>query len=46
VTLPLIIHSYLFLGLLEGLWSLSLFFYVLVDGGWQYGQEMSSGNPL
>jgi sodium/potassium-transporting ATPase subunit alpha len=46
LTLPLIIHSYLFLGLLEGLWSLSLFFYVLVDGGWQYGQEMSSGNPL
>ena len=46
LTLPLICHSYLFLGLLEGLWSLSLFFYVLVDGGWQYGQEMSSGDPL
>ncbi|MGW8303068.1 MAG: cation-translocating P-type ATPase [Desulfobacterales bacterium] len=46
LTLPLICHSYLFLGLLEGLWSLSLFFYVLVHGGWQYGQELSSGDPL
>jgi len=46
LTLPLISHSYLFLGLLEGLWSLSLFFYVLVDGGWRYGQQMSWNDPL
>ncbi len=46
LTLPLISHSYLFLGLLEGLWSLFLFFYVLVEGGWQYGQELSSNTPL
>ena len=42
----LIIHSYLFLGLLEGFWSLFLFFFVLVSGGWQYGTELASTDPL
>ena len=46
LTLPLISHSYLFLGLLEGLWSLFLFFYVLTAGGWRYGQPLSSTDPL
>ncbi|MCW8892341.1 MAG: cation-transporting P-type ATPase, partial [Deltaproteobacteria bacterium] len=42
----LVLHSYLFLGLLEALWSLGLFFYVLVDGGWQYGVELATNDPL
>jgi sodium/potassium-transporting ATPase subunit alpha len=46
LTLPLISHSYLFLGLLEGAWSLFLFFYVLKQGGWRYGQPLSSVDPL
>jgi len=46
LTPALIVHSYLFLGLIEGLWSLFLFFYVLVSGGWQYGQELASTDPL
>ena len=46
LTPPLIIHSYLFLGLLEGIWSLGLFFYVLHSGGWQYGEELASNAPL
>jgi len=46
LTFPLIAHSYLFLGLLEGIWSLCLFFYVLIQGGWKYGQELASSNPL
>ena len=46
LTLPLICHSYLFLGLLEGMWSLFLFFYVLKQGGWRYGQPLSSTDPL
>jgi len=46
LTLPLIAHSYLFLGLVEGAWSLCLFFYVLVQGGWKYGQDLSSIDPL
>ena len=42
----LVLHSYLFLGLLEALWSLGLFFYVLIDGGWQYGAALSANDPL
>jgi sodium/potassium-transporting ATPase subunit alpha len=46
LTPALICHSYLFLGLLEALWSLGLFFLVLVQGGWHYGQELASSDPL
>ena len=46
LTLPLICHSYLFLGLLEGMWSLFLFFYVLHAGGWHYGQPLAPTSPL
>jgi sodium/potassium-transporting ATPase subunit alpha len=42
----LVLHSYLFLGLLEAIWSLSLFFYVLHVGGWQYGTELALNSPL
>ncbi len=42
----LVVHSYLFLGLLEAMWSLGLFFYVLVDGGWQLGMELAVDDPL
>jgi sodium/potassium-transporting ATPase subunit alpha len=42
----LVLHSYLFLGLLEAIWSLGLFFYVLVEGGWQYGTVLSTADPL
>ncbi len=42
----LVCHSYLFLGLLEAAWSLGLFFYVLVDGGWRYGMPMADADPL
>ncbi len=46
LTAPLLIHSYLFLGLIEALWSMGLFFTVLVTGGWSYGQELAAGDPL
>nr|WP_320014461.1 cation-transporting P-type ATPase [uncultured Desulfobacter sp.] len=46
LTLSLIMHSYLFLGLLEGLWSLGLFFYVLTSGGWRFGEELATTDPL
>lgn len=46
LNLKLMLHSYLFLGLLEGFWSLSLFFYVLVLGGWQWGMDLASNDPL
>jgi len=43
---PLIAHSYLFLGLIEAAFSLALFFWVLTAGGWHYGDDLSSTNPL
>ncbi|MBN2429685.1 MAG: cation-transporting P-type ATPase [Deltaproteobacteria bacterium] len=46
LTLPLISHSYLFLGLLEALWSMTLFFLVLIQGGWHYGQDLGTADPL
>lgn len=46
LTAPLLIHSYLFLGLLEALWSIGLFFVVLLAGGWHYGQELAANDPL
>jgi len=42
----LVLHSYLFLGLLEALWSFGLFFYVLLAGGWEYGTDLPSSDPL
>jgi len=41
----LVVHSYLFLGLLEAAWSLCLFFFVLIQGGWHYGMELAADNP-
>ena len=46
LTRGLMVRSYLFLGLIEALWSLALFFLVLVQGGWQYGQALSADAPL
>ncbi len=44
---PLIAHSYFFLGLLEALWSFGLFFLVLHQGGWHYGDPiMATTDPL
>ncbi len=46
LTKELVVHSYLFLGLLEAFWALGLFFYVLLAGGWCYGAELSTHDPL
>ena len=46
LTFPLIAHSYFFLGLLEGIWSMGLFFAYLVQGGWQYGQDLTTSSAL
>jgi sodium/potassium-transporting ATPase subunit alpha len=45
--LPIIVHSYLFLGLIEAAWSFGLFFLVLSRGGWHYGDPiMMASDPL
>jgi len=46
LNLRVMAHSYGFLGLIEAGWSLFLFFLVLVQGGWRYGEEMGAGDPL
>lgn len=38
--------AYLFLGVIQAGWSLFLFFLVLVQGGWKWGQELVSTDPL
>ncbi len=46
LTRQLMLHSYCFLGIIEGAWSLFLFFYVLFSGGWQYGAPLPASSPL
>ena len=37
---PLIVRAYLFLGVMEAVAAMAAFFYVLADGGWQYGDAL------
>jgi sodium/potassium-transporting ATPase subunit alpha len=47
LSLPILAHSYLFLGLIEAAWSLALFFLVLSRGGWGLGDPvMNASDPL
>jgi sodium/potassium-transporting ATPase subunit alpha len=46
LTAGLMRQSYLFLGLIEAGWSLLLFFLVLVQGGWHFGQELGGADTL
>jgi len=46
LTLPLMAHSYLFLGLIEAAFSFALFFWVLTAGGWHWGVELATDDPL
>jgi sodium/potassium-transporting ATPase subunit alpha len=42
----LMLRSYLFLGMIQAGYSLSLFYYVLLQGGWRFGQELAVTEPL
>jgi sodium/potassium-transporting ATPase subunit alpha len=46
LTPALMVRSYCFLGMIEGVWSLLLFFLVLIDGGWRYGTALPHDAPL
>lgn len=46
LSFSLMATAYLFLGLIQAGWSLSLFFLVLLQGGWQWGEELASTDPL
>ena len=42
----LMLLSYLFLGVIQAAWSLTMFFYVLFQGGWHFGEELTDASPL
>ena len=42
----LMLTAYGFLGLIQAAFSLCLFFYVLYQGGWQWGQPLDEGSVL
>jgi sodium/potassium-transporting ATPase subunit alpha len=46
LSFKLLTTAYLFLGLIQAVYSLFLFFLVLVAGGWSWGEELSAADPL
>jgi sodium/potassium-transporting ATPase subunit alpha len=42
----IMVTAYLFLGMIQACWSLLMFFFVLYQGGWVWGEELSSRDPL
>jgi len=46
VNLKTFIHSYAIIGLMEAVLAFCVFFMILFDGGWQYGEPMSADNIL
>jgi magnesium-transporting ATPase (P-type) len=43
---PLVLRSYLFLGLLEAIAAMAAFMFVLLQGGWSYGEMLATTDPL
>jgi len=43
---PLLARAYLFLGPLEAVAAMAAFFFVLDQGGWQYGEPLAASAPL
>jgi calcium-translocating P-type ATPase len=43
---PLLARAYLWLGLLEAVAAMAAFFFVLIRGGWEYGQMPGAADPL
>jgi calcium-translocating P-type ATPase len=46
LTLGVLVRTYLFLGVLEAAAAMAAFFYVLVQGGWRWGIELSTTDVL
>jgi magnesium-transporting ATPase (P-type) len=43
---PLLLRSYLFLGLLEALAAMTTYYFVLHGGGWSWGESLGTENKL
>jgi magnesium-transporting ATPase (P-type) len=46
LNLPLALRAYLFLGLIEAGAAMAAFFFLLVRGGWTYGDPLAPDDPL
>ncbi len=46
LSLSLMATAYLFLGMIQAAYSMLLFFLVLHEGGWKWGQELGNNDPL
>jgi sodium/potassium-transporting ATPase subunit alpha len=46
LTVPILLRSYLFLGLIEAIAAMTGYYYVLKSGGWSYGMPLSEADPL
>lgn len=46
MSLPVALRAYCFLGLMEAAVAMAAFFFVLLQGGWQYGESLSGNQPL
>ncbi|MCA9229852.1 MAG: cation-transporting P-type ATPase [Planctomycetales bacterium] len=46
LSLQIMATAYLFLGIIQALWSLLMFFLVLHQGGWRWGEELAENDPL
>lgn len=46
ITALLLLRAYLFLGVMEAVAAMAAFFAVLTDGGWRYGQPLSTQTVL
>lgn len=44
--LPLLFRSYFFLGLIEAGAAMSVYFFVLIEGGWSWGDRLTADAPL
>ncbi len=42
----LLVRSYLFLGIIEAAWAMSMFFLVLHLGGYRFGRDLPAADPL
>jgi calcium-translocating P-type ATPase len=43
---PLLVRAYLWLGALEAAMAMTAYFFVLRQGGWQYGETLGATDPL
>jgi magnesium-transporting ATPase (P-type) len=46
LNLPIVLRGYIFLGLIEAVLVMSGYFWVLYNGGWQFGQALPFSDPL